>query len=313
MMNIRTYQPGDEVGQAAIYNAAAADLPKFKPATVEEVRRRCQAANFDPQTRAFAEQGSRLLGYATFHPNGRVSYPWCLPGFEAAAEPLFRHVLEAMRRCGLHAAFAAYRGDWPVQQAFFLERGFRLAREMLNFRLELHEMTTRVVKASFGFSSLRREDIAGVRALAPTALRTTSDEELERHWLHNPHFPGNAFFVLRTTRDKAPVAAGILIQNADYADVRAVDAAMPCFRLGAFGTEGMQTKRLNGLFSFLARDDANLMTYAAALHDQAACRLERMEGAALAAQVPSDAPHLVRFYKQRFRQQAGFPILERTL
>ena len=29
---------------------------------------------------------------------------------------------------------------------------------------------------------------------------------------------------------------------------------MPCFRLGAFGAEGLTAKRVNGLFSFFAAD-----------------------------------------------------------
>ena len=39
-MTIRTFQPGDEATQVAIYNEAAAALPRFKPATAVEVQRR---------------------------------------------------------------------------------------------------------------------------------------------------------------------------------------------------------------------------------------------------------------------------------
>ena len=35
-MTIRTFQPGDDVAQVGIYNEAAGDLPKFKPATLDE-------------------------------------------------------------------------------------------------------------------------------------------------------------------------------------------------------------------------------------------------------------------------------------
>src|SRR5262249_51646942 len=34
-MTIRTFQPGDDAVQVSIYNEAAADLPKFKPATID--------------------------------------------------------------------------------------------------------------------------------------------------------------------------------------------------------------------------------------------------------------------------------------
>src|ERR1700687_4149960 len=50
-MTTRTFQPGDELVQVSIYNEASADLPKFKAATLEDVRRRRQAPDFDPTAR----------------------------------------------------------------------------------------------------------------------------------------------------------------------------------------------------------------------------------------------------------------------
>ena len=85
-MTIRSYRPGDEQAQAAIYNEAAADLPKFKPASVEDVRRRCRAKDFDPATRLYAEVNGQIVGYVTFQPNGRIGFPWCKKGHEEQAE-----------------------------------------------------------------------------------------------------------------------------------------------------------------------------------------------------------------------------------
>src|SRR5260370_747651 len=56
-MTIRTFQSGDEAGQVSIYNEACAHLPRFKPATLDEVRRRCRAPDFNPPTPA-ARQGN---------------------------------------------------------------------------------------------------------------------------------------------------------------------------------------------------------------------------------------------------------------
>lgn len=310
-MNIRSYQPGDEAVQAAIYNEAAAELPKFKPATVDEVRRRCQDPDFDPTTRFFAEEGGQVVGYATFHPNGRVSYPWCRKGHESLAEPLFQSVLQAMTGRGLRTAFAAYRGDWSTQTAFFQAHGFRLAREMVNFVLDLTDMPTPADTAITVFP-LQGEDIPAVRDLAPEALRTTSPAELERHFFQNPYFSSAAVFV-RRSRDEVPLAIGILVQNPVYANPKQVDAAMPCFRLGAFGTEGMQTKRINGLFSFLTGKDRDVASLALDLMDYAASLLEKTEAKSLAAQVPSDVPHLLRWYQQYFQRQGSFPVFERNL
>src|SRR5947209_3204213 len=66
-VNIRTYQAGDERFQVEIFNETAAGLPRFKPATVEEIGRRCQAPEFDPTTRLFAESDGRPVGYVAFH------------------------------------------------------------------------------------------------------------------------------------------------------------------------------------------------------------------------------------------------------
>ncbi len=312
-MNIRNYGPGDAAEQAAIYNEAAADLPKFTPATEAEVSRRTKAADFDPTTRFFALEGGKPVGYAVFHANGRVNYPWCRKGHENAMEPLFQAVLNAMKERGLSRAFAAYRNDWTAQKDFFLARGFRLAREMVNFVVDQVQLPTRTGKLSNPLTPLKPEDIPAIFTLVPQALRVTSPEALERHLFHNPYFSPESVFVLRSRSNQAPMAAGILIDNTAYADPYKVDAAMPCFRLGAFGTEGMQTKRINGLFSFLAKPDKDLTMLGLDLVQHATIRLEDTDTASLAAQVPSDVPHLVQFYQSYFRKQGSFPVFEKIL
>ena len=312
-MNIRTYQRGDEVAQVSIYNEAAGDLPKFKPATLDEIRRRFRGPDFDPDTRFFAVEGDLVVGYATFHANGRVSYPWCRKGAEAAAAPLFAAVLDAMRARGRRRAFAAYRGDWPLTRDFFLAQGFRQAREMVSFVVDLVDMPTPAAKPGSAVTPLKPEDVPGVFALAPEALRVGTPAELERHLLHNPHFPADAVFVLRSRADETPVAAGVLVADASYADPTQLDAAMPCFRCGAFGTEGMQVKRVNGLFSFVARNTGSVNALGLDLMSYAAFKLHDTSVETFAAQVPSDVPHLLRFYQQYFRPQGKFPVYERDL
>src|SRR5580765_4672256 len=127
-VEIRTFQPGDEEAQADIYNEAAANLSKFKPASAEEVSRRTAAKDFDPSMRFYAIEGGAHVAYAVFNANGRVSYPWCRSGHEQLAVPLFDHMIQAMRQRGFTKAFAAYRGDWPPVLDFFRERGFVVAR-----------------------------------------------------------------------------------------------------------------------------------------------------------------------------------------
>lgn len=312
-MEIRTFQPGDDVAQVSIYNEAAGELPGFKAASLDEVRRRGRAADYDPSMRFLALEGGRPIGYAGFQANGRISFPWCRKGHEAAAEPLFERTLQAMQQRGLRHAFTAYRGDWPAQQDFFRGHGFEFRREMINYVLDIVEMPTPSARPSSGISPATPADIPALLGLGSNVLLVQDAAALEQYLFHNPSFPPDAVFALRNRADGSPLAVGILVANAAYADPRQVDAAMPCFRLGAFGTEGMAVKRINGLFSFLTTDSRDAHPLALDLLGYAAYKLQDTEVETFAAQVPSDASHLARFYKQYFQRQASFPILERAL
>jgi hypothetical protein len=312
-MSTRTFRPGDEAAQVGIYNEAAGDLPRFKAATLDEVRRRMRAIDFDAATRFVAEEGGQVVGYAAFHANGRVSYPWCRKGHERHAQPLFAAVLDEMRRRGLKTAFAAYRADWPGVRDFFLAHGFRQARELVNFFTELTDLPTPAARAASNVEPMRPEDLPGVLALGEGVLRCRTADELGAHLFRNPYFPPESLFVVRGRGDGSVVSAGVLVVNDAYADPRQIDAGMPCFRLGAFGTEGLQWKRVNGLFSFLARPGRDTNPLGLELLSHAASRLYQTELEVLAAQVPSDAPHLLRFYQQLFRRQGSFPVFERAL
>ena len=90
-MQIRSYQPGDELAQARIYNVAAGSLPGFKPAKPEEITRRLHAGDADPQTMFYATENSEVVGYAVFGPNGRVSFPWCFAGRRNGARTVARN------------------------------------------------------------------------------------------------------------------------------------------------------------------------------------------------------------------------------
>lgn len=313
-MKIRTFQPGDEAIQVQIYNAAAGNLPRFKPATVQEVQRRARDKDFDRDSRFYVEDGGQVVAYANFSGNSRVSFPWCLPGFEHHAEPLFDAVLKAMRARGHSKVFAAYRGDWPTVADFLMQHGFIKAREMVNFVVDLLEMPTPAAKPSSSFTSVRPEDVPSILTLAPAALRVQSPAELEKHLFQNPYFTHDALFALRSRQDGQVLAAGIAVYEPTYANANFVDSAMPCFRLGAFGTEGMQAKRIKGLFSFVAKPGPSLTAIALDLMGHAAFRLRDYDDVnSLAAQVASDVPELLNFYERNFRRQGSFPVFEKPL
>jgi hypothetical protein len=313
-VTIRHYQPGDEHAQLAIYNTVAAALPKFKAATVPEIQRRIRARDFDPTTRWYAVAAGQVVGYCTIQTNGRVSYPWCLPGHEALAGPLFDAALAGLRQHDVTRAFTAYRGDWPAINQSFLDRGFRPAREMVSFVLDFLDMPTPAARPVSAITPVTAADVPAILALGAGVLRTSDPAALRAHLFANPYFPPEALFALRSRPDAPPVAVGLHVTDPSYADSRVLDANMPCFRLGAFGTEGMTTKRVKGLFSFLARPDRSLAGLGMDLLGHAASLLRVDDDLdCFAAQVASDAPGLFTFYQRHFRRQGSFPVLERDL
>lgn len=312
-MNIRPFQAGDEFAQLKIYNTAAAGQIKFKPAAIVELQRRISAKDFEANTRFYAEVNGQVVGYCTLQANGRVGYPWCLPGHETVAEPLFARTLQALKERGIRKAFSAYRKDWPAVTGFFEKHGFVLAREMVNFVLAFENMPTPSARLGSSVTPARVEDIPAIYALDPTVFRVPDAAALKAAIWENPWFGPESLFVMRE-RDGTPQAAGVFITNAQYADPRGVDASMPCFRLGAFGTEGMTTKRIRGLFSFVTRPDRNVLPIGMDLLGYACNQLKDEDDiGCYAAQVASDAPALLSFYQRTFERQGSFPVYERAL
>lgn len=311
-MNIRTFQPGDEAAQAALFNVAAFALPGFKPATADDVKKRTRARGFDAGARFYAEDGGQVVGYCALEPaQGRVSVPWCRKGHEAAAGPLFDAVLNAARARGLTAVFAAYRRDWEPVLTFLADRGFRVACEMVNYWADPVDLPTLVNRSKLPIDRLKRTDVPAVAAMGDKLLRLPPDA-LESYFFANPYFPAEACLVLRAA-DGAPMAVAIGLESGTYADVKKVDPLAPCFRLGAFGTEGLNTKRVNGLFSFLVANPANALTAGLALLSEASQEMTEGTVTALAAQCPTDAPHLAAFYTRYFKEHGRFPVLEKQL
>ena len=313
-MHIRSFQSGDEFEQLKIYNSVAAALPKFKPATILDIQRRTTASDFDAGSRLYAVENGAVVGYCTFQRNGRVGFPWCLPGAEAAAEPLFEYAIRSMKERGIGKAFTAYRKDWPTITEFFLSHQFSFAREMVNFVMAFENMPTPSARLSSTVTPATPADAPGILSLDPSVFRVNTAEALREALWNNPYLKPESIFVMRNKADGAPLAAGIFVNNALYASPRAVDADMPCFRLGAFGTEGMTTKRINGLFSFVTAPrrsifsiGMDMLSYAINLigdDDEITC---------YGAQVASDAPALLAFYQQTFERQGSFPVYERDL
>ncbi len=307
-MIIRHYQPGDEAVQAQIYNAVAGGLPAFKPASAEEVARRYQAPGFDRTSKFYADDHGEVVGYAVLNPNGRISYPWCLPGSEAIREPLLEAVLAGLRERGVREAWAAYRADWVPVLDFLGTQGFTKKREMINYLAPIAALPRDPVPEGAGIWQLEPEHVPELHALGGGVFPDDCGAEaLTQFYWENPYFGPECLLALRRAEDGAFLGATLAIANAAYADPRKIDASMPCFRLGAIGTEHDRHKRINGMFSVVFRDE----NAAVAMLAEAARRFEQAGLTHIAAQAPSDAPHLVAFYDRHFKRQGAFPIVAR--
>lgn len=308
-MRIRTYLPGDEEAQAAVFNAAAAGLPAFKPATAEEVARRYRASEPDPGSRFFALDASGgVVGYAVFQPNGRVSYPWCLAGAEDARGPLLDHVLGEMRERGLSRAWAAYRADWAPVIEFLAGHGFAPAFEMVNFVTEVGRLPAVPVPHGLALGPLRREDLPRVLELGRGLFEDHDSGRLAAALWENPYLRPDHVFALRPASGGPVEGVALAVIDARFADPTRIDPAMPCFRLGAMGTESERHKRVNGLVSCVFAAEA----VGDALLAEAARRLSAAGLTHAAAQAPSDRPEVLAFYDRIFRRQGAFPVLARV-
>jgi hypothetical protein len=249
------------------------------------------------------------VAYAVFNPNGRVSYPWCLPGYEEARGPLFGQLLDVMRDRGLVEAWAAYRADWVPVLGFLREAGFTEARSMVNFVAETDQLPVSSLPDGLTLGPLGRDDLPDLLRIGRGLLDDDPDALGTFFW-SNPFFGPDSLFALRPADGPGPiVGAALAVADPRFADPTKIDPAMPCFRLGAMGTEAERHKRVNGMFSCVFDDEA----VGESLLAEAARRFTRAGVLHAAAQAPSDRSDLTAFYDRFFRRQAAFPILARRL
>ena len=311
-MKVREYQPGDEAVQISIYNEVASSFPGFKPATLDEIRRRLSSPDKDPTTRLYAIENDQCVGYISFHQHGRVGYPWSRPGKESCQSLLLDEALSRLKQQGRTKTFAAYHAGWSKVADFFQSQGFEQKREMLNFVMGLLDMPTASPVVNLQIKPIQPEDVPAVMELVRPISLADSDDMLKDSWMNNPWFSPDAFFTLKS-REGVIEGVSVVVLNPDYADPTAVDGNLPCFRLGAFGTEGQNWKRINGQFSFVVRDPRRVSPVGLDLLKHVSSLFEEAELESVSAQVPSDAPHLVHYYRQYFEPQGKFPLFERSL
>jgi len=99
--------------------------------------------HFDPRSRCFAFEGTRLVGYMSFTGHAAfvsLGYPWVLPGYEGELqEELYQAVygFAAGREYGGKTFGQRFRRQWQAQIDFFKRHGFREQRAEPIFALDL--------------------------------------------------------------------------------------------------------------------------------------------------------------------------------
>lgn len=311
-VNIRPFQSGDERTQAALFNAAAFALPGFKPALEADVQKRVRARGFDPSSRFYAEENGQIVGYCVLEPaQGRISYPWVKKGFEAAGATLFEAALTAARERGLTKLFAAYRKDWDPVLQFFEANGFAKVRDIVNLATSPLDLPTIANRGGLPIRPLKPSDIPALAEMGRGFIRLPL-AKLESYYFSNPYFPVEAYRVMEDRNNEA-IAIGIGLESPTWADAKKVDSLAPCFRMGAFGTEGLNTKRVNGLFSYIVSKPEHSLPAGLALLNEATQEMTEGSVSTICAQCPTDQPHLLNFYGRYFKEQGRFPVLEKAL
>ena len=219
-----------------------------------------------------------------------------------------------MKRRGMPEAWAAYRADWSGGARVLAKP--RLRREAADDQLPrgcfAAARTSGELPEDRVIEPLGREEARpSSRRLAPRLFSGIEPRSLEAFFWENPPYDfSESLFALKERRSGKVLGAGLLVISDTFADPTKIDAAMPCFRLGAFGTERERHKRVNGLFSCVFADQAEGELLLSAPDWE---RARRAGLTHVAAQAPSDAIALCAFYDRIFQRQGAFPILSRLL
>jgi hypothetical protein len=146
-------------------------------------------------------------------------------------------------------------------------------------------------------------------ALGRGAIAPSDPGPLETFFWKNRYFDPSSLFALRSGETGHLLGVGLAIINPEFAEPIKLDPAMPCFRLGAFGTEQERHKRVNGMFSGLFPSSSA----GEVLLGEAKRRLESSGVRHVAAQAASDQVDVVAFLDRRLKRQGSFPIYSRVL
>ena len=213
---------------------------------------------------------------------------------------------------GLVEAWSAYRADWSPILDFLLGHNFIQIRSMINYVAHTSRLpVSSQLPPSRLVTCLQRDELPDLAALAPAIFGALDLHVIEHFFWENLVYSFlDRLLALKDANSGRIRAVSLLVVDDRFADPTKIDASMPCFRFGAFGTEHQRHKRVNGLYSCVFADEheADLLLSASLAGDSGVAALGQ-----IAAQAPSDAPTLCAWYERFFQRQGSFPILSRRL
>ncbi len=311
---IRSFTTGDDAARVGIFNEAAAGLPKFKPATLDEIRRRTHGRDFDPAD-AVLRRGQRAAAGIRYVSDQRARF--ASPGAARAANA-------SPNRCS-----SASSGDEDSWSQAHLRRLSRRLDGQTTSSWPMASATRTTWSTSYWtWPTCRRLRPATAPGISAADARMTYPPWLplcRTRWALPIWRPWNATSCTTRTFHPMPpsslrgktegqlAAAGILIVNPAYADPTQVDCGH-----AVFPARGVRHRRND--------DEAHQWPVQFPDAGRPRCQPARPRPARLcladagdtdvstvAAQVSSAVPHLLRFYERYFRKQGSFPIFEREL
>ena len=156
--------PQDLQRQITFWNACTKLLPfAWKPTL--SPNQFIKQPQFHPQSRCFAYEGERCVGYMSFTGNQEfvsLGYPWVLPGYEGEVqEELYRRVYGFANSEAFGGKMFAqrFRSDWTQQIEYFLSKGFEITRRtpilVSNFD-KVNAVNDLIVENGFTFEKWKR-------------------------------------------------------------------------------------------------------------------------------------------------------------
>ena len=217
---------GDLQLQYTFWTSITRKLPWcWKPTLSPEIFLR--NTNYAPQSRWFAFDGERLIGYMSFSGKGEfvsLGYPWVEPGYEGKIQhDLYDLVYgyAASSEYGGRIFAQRFRSDWTKQIEFFSDKGFTITGQQPIYILDV--LSTNHIRDNDGMKIRITDsfDFEKYKKLAEKTLNiTTQDLDMLEEYFASVDFD----FALEAQKDESAIGYfGVTVRkDTGFAEINAV-------------------------------------------------------------------------------------------